>query len=88
MSQQRTSVGNLEDATGVLVPVVNVVTTADRDRHRVLTHRLRQRSLILGRDMRKAVQGGHLGWPPRLIVPVGNDGVMSTADNKVRTVFE
>ena len=86
-SQGCTSVGNVKDAAGVLVPVVNVVATAHRDRHRVLTHCLRQRCLILGRDMREAVQGGCLGWLLRLIVPVGKDGTVSAADNGVWNVF-
>ena len=52
-----TSVGNVKDAASVLVPVVNVVAAADCDRHRVLTHRLRQRCLILRWHVRKSIQG-------------------------------
>jgi len=65
-----TSVGNVKDAASVLVPIVNVVTTADCDRHRVLTHRLRQRRLILRWHVCESIQGGHLPRVILLVVPV------------------
>lgn len=52
----RTDAWDLKDAAGVGVPFVNVVTAAYRHCHRVLTHRLRDRRLVLRRHMAKAVQ--------------------------------